>query len=149
LWPNLLFLRDHKGVTPTEPQREQLYFGSLWAGLTLNLSGTGFPHPAGYPLSTNKGIPHGKASAVFLPDFIKHNAPAASSLTKLLLSVLGCDLETFCASIFALASLDKLRLTANEIEEYSASLEGRHNLENAVVPSTCEEIKTVYEKLFL
>lgn len=149
LWPNLLWLSRNVGVTPTEPEREQLYYGSLWAGFTLNLSGTGFPHPAGYPLSSEHNIPHGKACAVFLPDFIKHNAPASDSLTKLLFSVLKCDMETFCSVVSKLAGLEKLRLSAEEIERYSKEVEGRRNLTNTIVPSTADEIKTIYEKLFL
>lgn len=148
LWPNLLWLRDHHDKLPDEIAREQLYYGSLWAGITLNLSGTGFPHPAGYPLSVELDIPHGKACAVFLPEYIKRNAPAAPSLTTKLLCALGCDIDTFCSSVKELAAVKGVRLSREKCEEYAKSLEGRANLTNAVCPSTVEDVRAIYEKLF-
>lgn len=149
LWPNLLWLRAHRGVTPGEHAREQLYYGSLWAGLTLNLAGTCFPHPAGYPLSTEHGIPHGIACAVFLPDFLLHNAPSARSYTKMLFDVMRCDIDDFCAIVKELADTNHLRLTSGEIEKYTQALTGRRNLTNAIVASSENDVKAIYEKLFL
>lgn len=50
--------------------REPLYYGSLYAGLVINTCGTAFPHPLGYVLTENYGIPHGMACAAFFSDFI-------------------------------------------------------------------------------
>lgn len=149
LWPNLVWLLEHPDVLPDYAEREQLYYGSLWAGITLNHAGTGFPHPAGYPLSTELGIPHGKACAVFLPDYVRHVAPAAPELTLRLFGALGCGVEAFCEKVTKLAAIRGVRLTADKCAEYAKSLEGRHNLTNCIAPSTVEEIQAIYEKLFL
>ncbi|MBQ4626640.1 MAG: iron-containing alcohol dehydrogenase [Clostridia bacterium] len=50
--------------------REPLYYGSLYAGLVINTCGTAFPHPLGYILTENYGIPHGMACAAFFSAFI-------------------------------------------------------------------------------
>ena len=57
---------------PLSPQqREQLYEASIFGGLAINTTGTCFPHNVGYYLTENYGIPHGFASAAFLPDLLK------------------------------------------------------------------------------
>lgn len=148
LWPNLLWLRAHRDELPDSSAREQLYYGSLWAGITLNHCGTGFPHPAGYPLSLEFDIPHGKACAVFLPDYIRHNAPAAPELTTKLFNVLGCSIDEFCKAVEDLTAIRGLRMTREKCAEFAKLTEGRKNLNNAVSPTTVEEIQAIYEKLF-
>jgi alcohol dehydrogenase class IV len=148
LWPNLLWLRGNPDCLPDDTAREQLYYGSLWAGIALNLSGTGFPHPAGYPLSLELGISHGKACAVFLPDYIKRNAPAAQALTLKLLAVLGCGVDSFCETVETLTAIRGVKFSEEKCEEYAKQLEGRANLTNAVHPITVEEVLSIYKKLF-
>lgn len=148
LWPNLLKLLENKGALPDEESRDELYFGSLWAGLALNLSGTGFPHPAGYALTTGYGVPHGKACAVFLPDYVRHNAPADKKLSQKLFSALGTDLDDFCKKVRALTDVNHIKMTPEECKNYGKKLEGRKNLTNAVNPSTADEVEKIYEKLF-
>ncbi|CDZ23813.1 hypothetical protein CCDG5_0684 [[Clostridium] cellulosi] len=147
LWPNMMWLRQHPDTLPDGKAREELYYGSLWAGITLNLSGTGFPHPAGYPLSVELGIPHGKACAIFLPDYIRHNAPAAPELTVKLISALGCGIDPFCEAVKDLTAVRGVKLSPQKCLEYAKMLEGRKNLTNAVNPSTVDEVHSIYLKL--
>ncbi len=50
--------------------RDTLYYASIYAGLVINTCGTAFPHPLGYILTENYGIPHGMACAAFFAPFI-------------------------------------------------------------------------------
>jgi alcohol dehydrogenase class IV len=145
--PQLKILLAHPDELPQAAGRYALYFGSLWAGLALNLSGTGFPHPAGYFLTSNHGIPHGIACAFFLPDYLRHNASAEPVRTKQLIESTGCGIDTLCEIIDGLVG-QKPKLTPAQCEEYARLLHGRANLANAVNPSTCEEIRGYYLKLF-
>ncbi|MBQ3068905.1 MAG: iron-containing alcohol dehydrogenase [Clostridia bacterium] len=52
---------------PDKDGRDRLFDGALLAGAVLNTCGTAFPHPMGYVLTEDHGIPHGQACAVFLP----------------------------------------------------------------------------------
>ena len=54
----------------SENLREKLYYGSVYAGLVINTCGTAFPHPLGYVLTENYGIPHGTACAAFFAPYI-------------------------------------------------------------------------------
>jgi alcohol dehydrogenase class IV len=148
LWKNLCKLYKSPDSTPNAAEREELYYGSLWAGLTLNLALTGFPHPAGYVLTTEYSIPHGKACAVFLPAYIRHNALADKALTERLFDTMGCNIDEFCGTVSSLASVKGIKLTKEQCKTYANQLDGRMNLSNAVNPSTTVEIQAVYEDLF-
>ncbi len=56
--------------TVTENIRETLYYSSIYAGLVINTCGTAFPHPLGYVLTENYGVPHGMACAAFFAPYI-------------------------------------------------------------------------------
>ena len=64
---------------PDRAMRDALFDGALYAGFVLNACGTAFPHPMGYVLTEQFGVPHGQACAVFmreLLDVAQANAPA-------------------------------------------------------------------------
>lgn len=50
--------------------RAPLYYSSIYAGLVINTCGTAFPHPLGYVLTENYGVPHGMACAAFFAPYI-------------------------------------------------------------------------------
>ncbi len=74
---------------PDDKAREQLYLGSLYAGMVLNECGTAFPHPMGYVLTEDFGIPHGQACAVFLPALLAHAEQTAPARVQMLRQL--CD----------------------------------------------------------
>lgn len=60
----LSYLCDHD--LPDAALRDKLFDAALYAGFVLNTCGTAFPHPMGYVLTEEHGIPHGQACAVFM-----------------------------------------------------------------------------------
>lgn len=148
--PQLQALRNHPEQLPDAEGRDALYYGSLWAGLTLNMTGTGFPHPAGYILTSAHAVPHGRACAYFLPDYLRHNYAVNEQLSRQLFDGIGGDLDSLCALITELADLigPRPKLTPEQCREYAELLRGKSHLENAVNPSTCEEILGYYEANF-
>lgn len=66
-----------KADTVPEEIREKLYYASIYAGLVINTCGTAFPHPLGYVLTENYGVPHGMACAAFFAPFIDRCAKFA------------------------------------------------------------------------
>lgn len=59
-----------KTDTVSPDLREPLYYSSIYAGLVINTCGTAFPHPLGYVLTENYGVPHGMACAAFFAPYI-------------------------------------------------------------------------------
>lgn len=58
--------KDREGV-------EQLFWGSLLAGLAMSHSGTGPAAALSYPLGVHKKVPHGLAGGIFLPMIMRWN----------------------------------------------------------------------------
>lgn len=77
--PELYSCLEILSKTDTVPVeiREKLYYASIYAGLVINTCGTAFPHPLGYVLTENYGVPHGMACAAFFSPFIDRCAEFA------------------------------------------------------------------------
>ena len=102
--------------------RDDLYFGSILAGLVINDCGTAFPHPLGYVLTENYGVAHGTACAAFFPYFIdrcrKFSPEKADMFEKMTES--AADVKTLIAS---LVNLDGITISKEEAHKYSARWE--------------------------
>lgn len=118
IWEGLKYLHCEKAL-PDSTLREKLYYGSLYAGVTLAYCGTAFPHPLGYILTENYGIPHGKACTVFMEDFIKRSAEFEKEKTNRALSVMGTDINEFIKVINELTAVTGIKMSEEEIEKYT------------------------------
>ncbi len=78
-----LLLRD--GSLSDEDYQDLLNV-SLLAGVSIAQAGTSIPHTLSYKLTYTLGTPHGKASAVFLPGYLREADPAE---TKRILELSG------------------------------------------------------------
>lgn len=117
IWEGLAFLHETKSL-PNEVLREKLYYGSLYAGITLAYCGTAFPHPLGYILTENYDVPHGKACAVFMGDFIERANEYCPAKTRRAMEVMGTDLEQFKKVVWELTDIKGIEMTQEEIEKY-------------------------------
>lgn len=93
IFEGLKFLYETKAL-PDEKMREKLYYASIYAGLTLNVCGTAFPHTVGYILTEEFGIPHGKACTAFFPVFLEKAKVNMPERVTELLTVLKTDEKT-------------------------------------------------------
>jgi alcohol dehydrogenase class IV len=114
IWQGLLQLLETK-ENPDDAGRERLYYGSLYAGITLAACGTAFPHPLGYVLTEGFGTAHGTACAVFLPAFLRRALQYTPEKAQRLLAAMGTDADTFCRVVKALTDCP-VKLTAQEID---------------------------------
>lgn len=108
--------------------REALYIASLYGGLAISVTGTAFPHALGYFLSEQYGIPHGNACAVYLEEFLIHNAEVAAEEAAALFLAIGIDKEELLALIRANLAPIAVRLTADKIAELSPRFENNKSL---------------------
>jgi len=69
-------IRDFLPKVVEDPEneyyRERLMFASTLAGMVIAQTSTTVAHALGYNLTTNKGVKHGLATAVFLPFELRH-----------------------------------------------------------------------------
>lgn len=126
--------REH--TLPDAPERERLYYGSLYAGVVLASCGTAFPHPMGYVLTEDYGIAHGRACAAFLPSLVEYAAGTAPAAVEEVLGLLKMDLPAFRELVNTLADV-RIRMTPPEAERYAARWVGLKNFQN--VPGGYDE----------
>lgn len=120
IWKGLYFLYENKvsKALPDEELREALYYGSLYAGITLAYCGTAFPHPMGYILTENYGVPHGKACTAFMQSFIDRAAIHTPEKLERALGIMNTDKGAFKHIINELTDLKGITMTKDEIESY-------------------------------
>lgn len=118
LWSALNILHKTKEL-PSKAVRDELYYGSLYTGLAINTCGTAFPHPLGYILTENYGVPHGKACAVFLPPFLERAHKYEPTKLAELLVWLGTDLITLCKTITELTGLPRIHITQDQATRFA------------------------------
>ena len=117
IWEGLKYLNETKTL-PGEEIREKLYYGSLYAGITLSYCGTAFPHPLGYVLTENYGTLHGTACAAFMPELIEKAEKYENEKLQKILSITGETKESFSKTIVSLTDLSKITMTEEEIKAY-------------------------------
>ncbi len=78
----------------TFEDREDLYNASIFGGLAINTTGTGFPHTMGYLLTEEYQVPHGYACAVFLTHFYYYNKVLDQHKTDRFLEEIGYNETT-------------------------------------------------------
>lgn len=120
IWKGLTFLYDNRNekLLPDEDLRAALYYGSLYAGITLAYCGTAFPHPLGYILTENYGTPHGKACTAFMDAFIDRAAIYTPEKLSEALRIMNTDKESFKKLITELTDINGISMTEKEIEDY-------------------------------
>lgn len=91
---------------PDDRMRQVLYNASIYAGLCLNITGACFPHTVGYALTEDYGIPHGKACAAFIPDFINICDEHKHEKAQRMFDIMNTDKESLCKMITELADIN-------------------------------------------
>lgn len=98
--------------------REPLYYSSIYAGLVINTCGTAFPHPLGYVLTENYGIPHGMACVAFFAPFIDRCKKFSPEKYAHFVELTE-DIETVKSVIASLTDLNGVKITPEEAEKYA------------------------------
>lgn len=108
--------------------REELYNASLYGGYAISVTGTAFPHALGYFLTENYGVPHGTACAVFLNEFIDHNAQVIPDITADFFKRIGSDAEEFKDIVGKITPEINVKLSDGDIQTLSPRWENNAGL---------------------
>lgn len=148
LWPGLSFFYQSPGILPSLEMRRQLYYGSLYAGMVLNQTGTAFPHPMGYVLTENYHVPHGRACGTFLPALVLRAGIFEKEKSRLFLSWIHTTEEEFCKVIAALSNTRGIRMTKQEIHTYGERWEHLKNFSRSPGGFSRAEAEDLLASLF-
>ena len=115
------FCRLGAGEEISQTMRDKVYYASLCAGLVINTCGTAFPHPLGYVLTENYGIPHGMACAAFYPALIKRASEFASvEKFDLFSSFVNWSVKEVVDALVPFIDIKGVKITKTQAELYAA-----------------------------
>lgn len=117
IWEGLKFLEREKKL-PNEKMRAQLYYGSLYAGITLAYCGTAFPHPLGYILTEHFKTPHGIACAAFMPELIRRGVRFEREKSRRLMNLMKTNSAEFFDVITSLCDVSDIVMTKEEVSQW-------------------------------
>ncbi len=123
------------------------------AGHAISVTGTGFPHPMGYSLTTLHGVPHGFACAVFYRHYIKLNESCSTHgrelVNALCRDALGGVSPDEPASLIPSLAKVELSLTEAEIAHHVELIKDAKNFKNSPCVLSDSEKLDIYRELFL
>ena len=143
----LCWLAENPGLLPDAALREELLYGSLWAGLVLNAMGTAYPHPFGYILTEDFGIPHGMACAVFLPSLSRRAEAFAPERAHRLFALCG-GRAAYYGMLEALIDAP-VSMTEAAVRAYARRWTGLKNLARTPGGFSAEEGERLFIELFV
>lgn len=142
----LLWLAGNDGL-PDPGMRERMYYGSLWAGMVLNATGTAFPHPLGYILTEEYDIPHGMACAVFMPEFLKRAEQVSHDRAERFYELCG-GRERVRQVLDSLVRYD-VRMTDEQVDRYLPRWNGVKNFTRSPGGFTAGDAAGLFRTLFV
>ena len=147
LYAPLLYAAEGKTLDPS--QREALYDASILGGLAINGTGTCFPHNVGYYLTENYGVPHGFASACFLPAMLELIQRKSPDYADRFFLELGITREALERLVCLCLPENEITMTEDEIESALPRWENNHSVRNTWCDVTTAEIREILGRRFM
>ncbi|MCB5252589.1 MAG: iron-containing alcohol dehydrogenase [Candidatus Cloacimonadaceae bacterium] len=123
------------------PAREALALSSLYGGVTIAHTSTTLQHSIGYPFTTEFGVPHGLANAMFLKQIMQFYAPALKAELSLLFDRIGLSQAEFLAWLDGFPIQLRVDLKSVDLEAWIAQILSSRNIQISPVIPTTEELR--------
>ncbi len=148
IWKVLTATAFNGGIYTPE-MREALSYAATAGGIAINATGTGFPHPMGYNLTLDRGIPHGRACAAFTGLYIEYNLRDTEGARLLgeFAENIGAAVSEIASVIPKLANVN-LVLDDKTIVKYIEKVKTAANFANSPYKINEQEIHEIYKRLF-
>jgi alcohol dehydrogenase class IV len=131
---------------PSKEVRDELFLGSLYAGLELNVCGAAFPHTVGYILTEEFSVPHGKACAALMPRLLMKAKRNSVERFHEFLRLCGENEVKVIETIKALADV-KISATDEQLNEWCSRWGDVKNFHNTPGDFTNEEAVEALKEL--
>ena len=132
----------------TEEHYDKLYEASILAGLAINTTGTCFPHNVGYYLTENFGVPHGFASAIFLPDMLELCNESDLAYASTFYREIGFSEEAFVRLVDGCIPELDVAMSKKEVAAALPRWENNGSVMNTRADVSCETIRKILRNLF-
>ena len=147
IW-DILFRQD-KSTGWTKEDRERLSHAACAAGIAIDYTGTGFPHPLGYALTLTRGTPHGFACALFEGAYLSYNriSEAGRAREDKLAEAIGADVNDMIERIPAKPGFT-YSIGPEEREKLIDRVSGAGNYANSPYVISRGEMSDIFARLF-
>lgn len=149
IWDVLFNENGASALGFTEKARERLMYAATAAGIAIDYTGTGFPHPLGYSITLEYGIPHGDACAIFEGAYISYNMKTEIGREKIerFASHLGTTPDEMIKRIPEMSGVS-LKIATEKREELIDRVSSAANYGNSPYVISRAEMSDIYTALF-
>lgn len=137
------------GEDLTADQRRDLYEASILGGLAINTTGTCFPHNVGYYLTESYGVPHGFASATFMPAMLERVREADPAYASAFYHEIGQDEGALVQLVHDCLPRNGIHMTEDEIDAALPRWEGNGSVKNTRADISVDTIREILVDLFV
>lgn len=128
--------------------RDELYKGSLYGGLAIDITGTTFAHNVGYYLTEQYHIPHGFACAIFQEDLFDFETAHNKEYVKGFFNRIKIDKDEYVKLINSLIPDYDISLDEQTLEEILPRWKDNGSVKNTYGEMTCDDIEKILRKKF-
>ena len=132
----------------TDEQYEQLYEASILAGLTINTTGTCFPHNVGYYLTETYDVPHGFACAIFLPELFQRVSDYDPEYADAFFAACGTSEVALVRLIKSCLPKYGIRMSEDEIDAALPRWENNGSVKNTRADVDADSIREMLLTMF-
>lgn len=130
-------------------QRRDLYQASILGGLAINTTGTCFPHNVGYYLTETYHVPHGFASALFMPQMLTRVRAYDAAYSDAFCSEIGMDEEALVQLVGDCLPAYDFRMTEEQIDAALPRWENNGSVNNTRADVSVEDIREILVDMFV
>ena len=132
-----------------DEQRKDLYEASILGGLAINSTGTCFPHNVGYYLTENYGVPHGFASAAFLPAMLECVRRDSAEVAWPFYTEIGIGEDAYIALVEACLPDFDFRMTGAQIDAALPRWQNNGSVQNTLADVSVDYIRQMLVSMFV
>ena len=145
LLPGLRKIRE--GLT--DELKDDLYLGSLYGGLAIDITGTTFAHNVGYYFTENYHVPHGYACAIFQEDLFDFESKNNSEYTREFFNKINMDQEEYVKLINSLIPDYQISIDEETLKQILPRWEDNGSVKNTFGHMSVDDIEKILRKKFV
>ena len=132
-----------------DEEKDEIYLGSLYGGLAIDITGTTFAHNVGYYLTENFGLPHGFACAVFQRDLFEYVYGYDKEYTDEFFKKVGMDKDSYIGLIDDLIPQYDIRISEETLSSIISRWDNNNSVKNTYGKMDVKDIERILRKRFV
>ena len=133
----------------SKEDKNNLYLGSLYGGLSINLTGTAFPHNVGYYLTENFNVPHGFACAIFEEDLLNYEEENNKEYFDEFIKTIKMGKDELISLINSLLPENNISISEETLKEILPRWQDNNSVKNTYGKMNINDIEKILRKKFL